>query len=65
MKELEKFYITPKIKEKTERLLEHISTYDLALDIGISVTSLRSFILGKGLKEELFNKVAEFFGEKA
>ena len=64
MRELKKYYINSTMKEGLVKQLMDTSTYNLALDIGISVTSLRSFLLGKGLKEELYFKIVNYLEKK-
>ena len=60
MRELSKKFITPPIKEALESLSVTFPMYELSLDIGISETSLRSFLKGKGLKDELYTKIIKF-----
>ena len=61
MRELEKSYITPNIKETLEKdWLSKSSMYEVALDIGVSVSTLRYFLRGQGVKEDTYNKIVEF-----
>ena len=64
MRELVKGYITPKAKKELETLAITIPYYEIALDIGISETSLRSDIKGKGLKKSLCDKVENYLKEQ-
>ena len=60
MKQLAKYYINPPIKKALESLMVTIPLYEIGLDIGLSETSLRAFLKGKGLKEESYRKVENF-----
>ena len=61
MKELKKSYITPNIKETLEKnWLSKFSVYEVALNIGVSVSTLRYFLLGQGVKETTYDKIMKF-----
>lgn len=64
MKQLAKYYINPPIKKALESLMVTIPLYEIGLDIGLSETSLRAFLKGKGLKKESYEKVENFFKER-
>lgn len=55
-----KFYISPQTKEALGKLCPKVkSFYELALEIGISETSLRSFYKGGGLADKSYSKVVK------
>ena len=64
MKPLVKHYINPPIKKALESLMVTMPLYEIGLDIGLSETSLRAFLKGRGLKEENYRKVENFFRER-
>ena len=64
MKQLVKYYINPPIKKALESLIMTIPLYEIGLDIGLSETSLRAFLKGKGLKKESYEKIENFFKER-
>ena len=59
----EKFYATPQVKEAIESVCpKQKSFYELALEIGISETSLRSFYKGGSLSKKSYTKVIRTLG---
>ena len=64
MREIVKGYVTAEIKKDIETLAQTVPMYEISLDIGISETSLRAFLKGKGLKKSLCEKVEKFVNER-
>ena len=62
-----KVYISASLKGSLEKLQANSkkSWYEIALDIGISQTSLRTFLKGGGISEKSFKKIKKLIeGEK-